>query len=146
MLSYQDRDKKGAAISDEHTLEFLLAFDGRIHHLEQGYWLKFEIKRVEPTPERPHGLRYAFTLHDPEGSRLMGFDNAHGVSPLGSRFRQADVEHDHWHRTSSDSGRPYAFTTADQLLADFFAEVSRVLAEHGVDDTVIDEDETGRKP
>jgi hypothetical protein len=33
----------------EHGLEFLLAFDGRVHHLEQGYWLKFEIKRVEAT-------------------------------------------------------------------------------------------------
>jgi|SRR6185312_13430946 len=65
---------------DEHTLEFLLAFDGRIHHLEQGYWLKFEIKRIEPTPERPHGLRYSFTLHNADGKRLMGFDNAHGVA------------------------------------------------------------------
>jgi hypothetical protein len=108
------------AISDEHTLEFLLGFDGRIHHLEQGYWLKFEIKRVEATPERPHGLRYAFTLHDPDGNRLMGFDNAHGVPPLGSRYRQADVVHDHWHRIADDSGRPYVFTTADQLIADFF--------------------------
>ena len=49
----------------EHGLEFLLAFDGRIHHLEGGYWLKFEIKRVEATKERPHGLSYSFTLHAP---------------------------------------------------------------------------------
>lgn len=116
-----------------------MGFDGRIHHLEQGYWLKFEIKRVEPTPERPHGLRYAFTLHDPEGTRLMGFDNAHGVPPRGSHYRQTDVEHDHWHRTAGDQGRPYAFTTAEQLIVDFFAEVTRVLAEHGIDDTVVGE-------
>jgi hypothetical protein len=123
-----------------------LAFDGRIHHLEQGYWLKFEIKRAEGTPERPHGLRYAFTLHDPEGNRLVGFDNAHSVPPLGSRFRRPSVEYDHWHRTGDDPGRPYAFTTADQLLADFFAEVRRVLAAHGIDDTVIGEsDKTERK-
>ena len=103
---------------------------------------------MDSTSERPHGLRYAFTLHDPEGNRLMGFDNAHGVPPLGSRFRQSSVETDHWHRTPADSGRPYAFTTADQLLADFFAEVTRVLAEHGVADTVISEDETkgGEQP
>jgi len=25
---------------DEHTLEFLLAFDGREHLLRQGYWLE----------------------------------------------------------------------------------------------------------
>jgi len=31
----------------EYGLEFLLAFDGRIHHLEEGYWIKFEIKRAK---------------------------------------------------------------------------------------------------
>ena len=103
---------------------------------------------MEATPERPHGLCYSFTLHDPEGSRLMGFDNAHRVPPLGSRFRSAGIEHDHWHRTSADTGRPYSFTTADQLVADFFAEVARVLAEQGITDTVIDEDGAtrGKKP
>ncbi len=124
------------ALSDEHTLEFLLAFDGRVHHLEKGYRLKFEIGRVTPTPERPHGLSYSFTLHDPEGKRLVGFDNAHGAAPLGSGYRRAGVERDHWHRTGDDPGRPYAFTTADQLLADFFAEARRVLSEHGVGDAV----------
>jgi len=54
---------------DEHTLEFLLAFDGRIHHFDQGYWVKFEIRRSDPVPERPHGLRHALPLHDP---RNMG--------------------------------------------------------------------------
>ncbi len=47
----------------EYGLEFLLAFDGRIHHLEEGYWIKFEIKRVKAAKERPHGLSYSFTLH-----------------------------------------------------------------------------------
>ena len=118
-------------------MEFLLAFDGRIHLLERGYWLKFEVKRVEPTPERPHGLRYSFTLHDPDGNRLVGFDNAHGVPPQGSRFRRPSVAHDHWHRTGNDEGRPYQFTTADQLLVDFEAEVERVLAAHGISGAVI---------
>src|SRR5271165_5260869 len=63
----------------EYGLEFLRAFDGRIHHLEEGYWIKFEIERVKATKERPHGLSYSFTLHGPYGTRLVGFDNAHGV-------------------------------------------------------------------
>ncbi|MGE0372932.1 MAG: DUF6516 family protein [Gammaproteobacteria bacterium] len=134
-----------AAISDEHTLEFLLAFDGRIHHLEQGYWVKFEIKRVNSTPERPHGLRYAFTLHDPAGNRLMGFDNAHAVPPQGSRYRRPETEHDHWHRTGGDEGRPYRFTSADQLLADFLVEVERVLNERGVGTDVIGEGEISER-
>jgi hypothetical protein len=146
MICYHHRILMGVAISDEHTLEFLLGFDGRIHHLEQGYWLKFEIRRTEPTTERPHGLRYAFTLHDPSGNRLVGFDNAHGVPPQGSRFRKPSVEHDHWHRTADDEGRPYPFTTADQLLADFEAEVERVLTELGIGKAVIDDgDVTDRR-
>jgi len=120
---------------NEHTLAFLLAFDGRIHHLDQGYWLKFEIVRIDPTKERPHGLRYSFTLHKPDGKRLVGFDNAHAV-PSASRYGAKIVRHDHWHRTEEDKGRPYHFTDAETLLADFFAEVRRVLDELGVSDVV----------
>ena len=119
-----------------------MAFDGRIHHLEQGYWLKFEIKRGSSTPERPHGLRYAITLHDPEGRRLMGFDNAHAVSPQGGRYRKPSTEHDHWHRTGEDEGRPYPFSSAGQLLADFFSEVQRILTELGIEETVLRESDT----
>ena len=89
----------------EHTLEFLLAFDGRIHRYFGGYWLKFEIRRVAATAGHPHGLRYSFTLHGPDNTRLVGFDNAHAVPATkgrhtkrssdrslashGKRFRQA---------------------------------------------------------
>ena len=126
-------------MSDEHALEFLLAFDGRVHYFEQGYWLKFEIKRVRPTPARPHGLRYAFTLHSPTGERLMGFDNAHTVPAPGARYRKPAAQHDHWHRTLNDPGRPYRFTTVDHLLHDFQAEVERVLAALGIPADVIGE-------
>jgi hypothetical protein len=122
---------------EEHTLEFLLAFDGRIHWLDQGYRLKFEIKQGEATAERPHGLRYSLTLHDPEGQRLIGFDNAHGVAAVGSPFNERPVTSDHWHRTQTDEGRPYAFINADTLLRDFFREVRRVLAELGLSDAVM---------
>jgi uncharacterized protein DUF6516 len=97
---------------------------------------------VDPTPVRPHGLRYSFTLHDPDGRRLVGFDNAHGVPSRGSRYRKPEVVHDHWHRSGDDEGRPYPFTTADQLLADFQAEVERVLTELGLGDTVVGESDT----
>ena len=108
--------------------------------------MKFEIKRVAPTLERPHGLRYALTLHDPDGKRLLGFDNAHGVPPQGGRYRRPEAAHDHWHRTGDDEGRPYSFTTADQLLVDFQAEVGRVLSALGLDDMVVkDSDTTERR-
>jgi hypothetical protein len=88
----------------EHTLEFLLAFDGRRHWYDGGYCLKFDIRRVATTTMRPHGLRYSLTLHDPTGKRLMGFDNAHVLklskAQGGKLFRIAD----HWHHTSADRG------------------------------------------
>lgn len=128
----------------EHALELLLAFDGRIHHLEEGYWIKFEIKRVKATKERPHGLSYSFTLHAPDGVRLVGFDNAHGVPAPGSRFKRRSRASDHWHRTESDPGRSYAFKDAATLIDDFFDEVERVLSERGVGTTVIGVEETWR--
>jgi hypothetical protein len=128
----------------EYGLEFLLAFDGRVHHLEEGYWLKFEIRRVEATEERPHGLSYSLTLHALDGARLVGFDNAHGVPTRGSRFKAAPRARDHWHRTERDSGRPYAFKDAETLIDDFFDEVERVLGERGIGTKVVGVETGGR--
>jgi uncharacterized protein DUF6516 len=128
----------------EHGLEFLLAFDGRVHHLEEGYWIKFEIERVKPTKKRPHGLSYSFTLHAPDGTRLVGFDNAHGVPVKGSRFKPKSPATDHWHRTETDPGRPYQFKDAETLIDDFFDEVERVLGERRIGTTVVEVEETRR--
>ena len=121
----------------DHGLEFLLAFNGRIHHLDEGYWLKFEITRSQVTPKRPHGLTYSFTLHAPDGTRLVGFDNAHEVPAKGSPFTRRHVASDHWHRTEKDLGRPYVFKDAETLLDDFFDEAERLLGERGVSVQVI---------
>jgi hypothetical protein len=55
----------------DHALECLLAFNGRVHWLDQGYCIRFEIRRVEPGPPRPHGLSYSFTLHDSDGVHML---------------------------------------------------------------------------
>ena len=128
----------------EYGLEFLLAFDGRIHHLEEGYWIKLEIKRVKAAKERPHGLSYSFTLHAPDGTRLIGFDNAHGVRATGSRFKRPPDAIDHWHRTENDPGRPYQFKDAETLIDDFFDEVERVLGKRGIGTTVVKVEEIRR--
>ena len=121
----------------DHTLEFLLDFDGRVHWLASGHRLKFKIRRVDYSPNRPHGLRYSFTLHDPKGRRLIGFDNAHHPSQRAGAAIAKPAAKDHWHRTRSEAGVPYAFRDAETLLADFFREVGRVLAEAGVSDDVV---------
>jgi len=100
----------------DHGLEFLLAFN----------------------------LSYSFTLHAPDGARLIGFDNAHNVPHRGSRFERRGEATDHWHRTEKDSGRPYVFTNAQRLLDDFFDEVECVLRERGVSLRVTKDEESGR--
>ena len=128
----------------EYGLEFLLAFDGRIHHLEEGYWIKFEIALVAATKKRPHGLSHSFALHAPDGTRLVGFDNAHRVPATRSRFERKPPASDHWHRTEGDPGRPYQFNDAETLIEIFFDEVERVLSERGIGMTVVAVEETKR--
>lgn len=129
---------RGRATEDS-GLEYLLGYDGRVHIFEEGYWLKFEFKSVPKTKERPHGLDYSMTLHGPDGTRLLGYDNAHQVPAKGSRFKKPPEQFDHWHRTETDAGRPYAYKDAQTLLEDFFGEVERILKERGIPATVIGE-------
>ena len=94
------------------------------------HWVKFVVKRVSPSPEIPHGLEYSLTLHTESGERLIGFDNAHPVQPTVGPAGKSSKRRDHKHRLRSI--RPYGYTDAATLLADFWAEVDAVLRERGV--------------
>jgi hypothetical protein len=116
---------------DDPSLAVLLELDGQRFTFEpNGYSVKFEARRVPPTPERPHGISYTLTLHAPDGARLAGFDNAHAVrasrGPSGGR-----MERDHRHRLGTT--RPYRYSSAGQLLEDFWRDVYSVLDELGVE-------------
>lgn len=119
--------------SKETGLDYLLGLDGSIEFQnDEGYWVKMAVARVPVTVERPHGIKYSLTLHAPNSTRLIGFDNAHGgIKPEGSRFLHAGKKYpyDHKHRSATDAGVLYEFDTAYQLLSDFYAEVDRVLKE-----------------
>ena len=111
-------------------LATLLLLDGEIYDQGDGYWIKIEARHVEPNAHVPHGIRYALTLHDRYGTRLLGYDNAHAVKPpRRKRYAGRRLACDHKHRHSRDKGVAYEFTSADQLLKDFFDEVDRVLEE-----------------
>ena len=114
-------------------LDYLLGLDGNIEFQnDDGYWVKMDVARVAVTLERPHGIKYSLTLHAPDGTRLIGFDNAHGgIKPEGSRFLHVGKKYpyDHKHRHVTDGGVLYEFDTAYQLVSDFYAEVDRVLKE-----------------
>ncbi len=112
----------------DHGLEALLDLDGQTVVLdEQGHVVRFSVKQVKPTGHRPHGLSYSLTLHDRTGRRLLGFDNAHSVERPGGRFVAQPRVYDHVHRGAQDAGRPYEFSSAGQLVVDFWAAVDRML-------------------
>jgi hypothetical protein len=71
---------------DDPLLDVLLDLDGQRFTFEpSGYSVKFEVRRVPASPGRSHGIGYALTLHAPDGTRLVGFDNAHGCAPRAVR-------------------------------------------------------------
>ena len=88
-------------------LDYLLGLDGNIEvQTDDGYWVKMEVSRVAVTIERPHGIKYSLTLHAPDNTRLIGFDNAHAVKPQGAHFKHAGKKYlyDHQHRHIKDEG------------------------------------------
>ena len=63
------------------SLETLLDLGGEVFPMDNGYWTKFEARRVKPTEQIPHRIRYSLTLHDGNNIRILGFDNAHIYKP-----------------------------------------------------------------
>jgi hypothetical protein len=114
---------------DDPSSENLLALDGYVFVIDEAgeYWVKFEVQRVEPSPERPHGLKYSLTLHDSANRRLVGFDNAHPATTRSVERRASPL--DHRHRLGAV--KPYRYRDAVQLLDDFWEMVDQVLNERG---------------
>ena len=114
------------------ALDALLDLDGQILVVDPagGHWVKFVVRRVPASPERPHGLDCSLTLHGPDGERLVGFDNAHPARTTAGPGGGARRARDHRHRLRTV--RPYDDRDAATLLADFWAEVDAVLRERGV--------------
>ncbi|MCM2359751.1 MAG: DUF6516 family protein [Geobacteraceae bacterium] len=100
-------------------LENLLNLDGEIN----GYWTKFEVRRVTLSAQMPHGIRYSLTLHDRNNTRVLGYDNAHAVKASRKKFGAVKTTWDHAHRMNKVE--PYEFESAEQLLEDFWNEVDR---------------------
>ena len=108
----------------------LLELHNQVIDQGNGYWIKIEAWRVTASSDIPHGIRYSLTLHEPQGKRILGYDNAHAVKPHNKfKYSGMRMPYDHKHRHVSDSGEPYEFKDAHQLLSDFFLEVDRVLEE-----------------
>ena len=113
-------------------LDTLLDLDGSIIDQGDGYWINIRVRLLEhPSEERPHGISYSLTLHDPSNRRILGFDNAHAVKRTGGKkYSGRRLEYDHRHRGLRDKGVPYEFVNAYQLLEDFFNNVDKILKEY----------------
>jgi hypothetical protein len=51
---------------------YLLGYDGRIHYYDEGYWLKFEFKRVHKSNERPQCDFITIGRHEEARKALNG--------------------------------------------------------------------------
>ena len=116
----------------DHTLQLLMDLDGLNYVYFGGYWIRYAVSEAAVSRERPHGIKYSLTLHDPHGNRIFGIDNAHAPrtrnGPAGkpARTRAAD----HMHR----GGRTYRyrFVDAETLLADLDKGVIATLKKRGL--------------
>ena len=113
-----------------HSLDTLIDLDGTIFFLVegQGYWVKFDVKRVATSAERPHGLKYSQTLYDPKNRRIVGFDNGHEIATGSGPGKKSEWDHKHRFKTI----KPYDYADAASLLTNFWEEVEGVLNELGV--------------
>jgi hypothetical protein len=95
-------------------LNNLLALHGTEAHRDDAYWWKIEAWEVQPTKERPHGIRYNLTLHNTYNKRVFGLDNAR-------------YDYDHLHKSAIDMGTPYEFKDCATLLNDFFSGIDTTI-------------------
>jgi hypothetical protein len=110
---------------EDASLETLLYLDGEVFPMDGGYWTKFEVSRVRPTKQIPHGIKYSLTLHDRNNTRLLGFDNAHAHKPKRKKYGARKVTWDHKHKI--EKVFDYEFESASQLLEDFWRAVEEIL-------------------
>lgn len=82
--------------------------------LPDGSVVEMKIWEVpESVPGSSHRLKYSL-FYGRSGQRLVGYDNERGRGD---------------HRHLGDKQEPYAFTTAEQLIGDFLADVRRLRGE-----------------
>ena len=107
-------------------LETLLQLDGEVFPMDNGFWVKFNIRITPENVHIPHGIRYSLTLHDKFNTRIIGYDNAHAIKPpKKKRFSGTRQIWDHKHQKTKV--HPYEFESAFQLLEDFWQDVNSII-------------------
>lgn len=114
-------------LNNSADLNTLLDLNGITYQVDEAgkFWVKFEAKPTELTPQRPQGVKYSFTLHDEECQRMLGFDNAHAVIEGTGPGARTRIRFDHLH--AGEQVRFYNYTSANALVTDFWKEVDTFL-------------------
>jgi hypothetical protein len=116
----------------DHSSELLLDLDGLNFAQEGGFWIKYEVSALKKTSERPHGIKYPLTQHDPQGKRTFGIDNAHRPKkrrrPAAKSTRPKAADHMRRDRREYT----YEFDAAETLLVDFDKGVNAALKRQGI--------------
>ena len=122
-----DRDTKSEG------WDYILDLHRRKIGYDNGYWVTMRVTRVTPTEGRPHGLKYALTLHDQNDDRILGYHNSHPIDVATGPAKKSSrpKRFDHIDRRGKQSV-PYEFATPFKLVEDFFAHVERILKQEGV--------------
>lgn len=108
-----------------NAMRRLLDYDRRRYWLTNGWSISFRVAEAPVTSGRPHGIKYSFTLHDLDRTRLLGFDNAHGLP------RVRTYDHRHRFRRTAELVA-YEYRDADGLICDFFDAVEMACRQEGV--------------
>lgn len=113
--------------SEDHELKCLLDLNGLEYRCENGYWIKIEATEVRRSSNRPHGIKYSLTLHDRNNRRILGFDNAHRISPpKRKKYSGRILAFDHKHKHNKIM--LYEFESPARLLEDFFKEAQEIMS------------------
>ena len=90
--------------------------------LENNYVVHFDVKQVDPTPAKPHGISYNLVLLYKDRDRVLGYDNRDPFREPGTKgkFRCRRTVWDHKHQRGWVFA--YDFTNALQLMDDFWKD------------------------
>ena len=88
--------------------------------------IEIDARETDQTEYRPHGIKYRLVLLDPNGTRIIGYDNAHRhkIKPKRQKYDARKITWDHKHKVEEVT--IYEFKSASQLLNDFFNDVQKI--------------------
>jgi len=97
-----------------------------VRRMTGGWHVSIRAELVDATPQRPKGVDYGLVLNNPNGERVLGFDNSHAYDGADS-----NEPFDHEHRRGKP-GRTfrYDYTTSWALLSDFWDRIDEYIEFH----------------